>query len=149
MSSIHLTRYNHPSQNWLDAVLALRAEFDDNGDPQPFIAFVTRRLEDETMLCVLAWEGTTPTGYALAFDVPEEPAMPEWTRAGYIAQLLVSARYRQHGVGAALMDYIDAWFLKRGLHKVLLNVNLDNAPGQAFWKKRGFEPYALRMRRVR
>jgi len=144
----HITRFNHPDQNWLEAVLALRAEFGHMGSPEPFVEFVTRRLEDESMLLILAWIGETPVGYGLAFDVAEHPFMPEWTRAGYISQFLVSQNYRCHGIGKMLMDYIDAWFQARGLRKVLLNVNIENEAGIRFWKSQGFEPYATRMKRI-
>lgn len=143
-----ITRYNHPSQGWMQAVLSLRAEFGDT-EPEPFLSFITRRLEDETMLLALAWDGETPVGYGLAFDVESDPAKPEWTRTGYISQFLVTEPYRKKGVGAQLMEYLDAWFAERGLEKVLLNVNLDNPPGQRFWQQHGFEAYALRMKRVR
>ena len=142
-----LTRYNHPSQNWMEAVLALRAEFGDTA-PEPFVSFVNRRLEDETMLLVLAWDGDRPVGYGLAFDVVSDPAKPEWARAGYISQFLITESYRQKGVGAQLMDYLDAWFAERGLEKVLLNVNQDNPAGIRFWEKHGFQSYALRMKRI-
>jgi GNAT superfamily N-acetyltransferase len=147
-STYRLTRFNHSDQPWLAAVLALRAEFGDSDSPEVFIRFVTRRLEDDTMLLVLAWDDATPIGYGLAFDVAEHPYMPEWTRGGYIAQFLIASGYRQHGGGAVLMDYIDAWFQSRDLEKVLLNVNLDNDTGIRFWKKHSFQPYALRMKRI-
>ena len=142
-----ITRYNHPDQNWLDAVLSLRAEFGDSDSPEPFASFIKQRLEDETMLLILAWDGETPIGYGLAFDVESDSAKPEWTRSGYISQFLISEKYRQHGIGNLLMDYIDNWFNERGLKKVLLNVNLGNENGIRFWKKRGFTEYALRMKR--
>jgi GNAT superfamily N-acetyltransferase len=144
----HLTRYAHPSQNWLPAVLSLRAGFNDSDSPEPFASFILRRLEDETMLLVLAWDGDVPVGYALAFDVDADPAKPEWTRCGYIAQFMVAESHRQLGIGGLLMDYVDTWFNERGLKKVLLNVNIENETGIRFWQKHGFEPYALRMRRV-
>jgi GNAT superfamily N-acetyltransferase len=148
-TTYHITRFNHPNQPWLNAVLALRAEFGDSDSPEAFIRFVTRRLEDETMLLALAWDGARPIGYGLAFDVAEHPYMPEWTRAGYIAQFLIASGYRQQGVGGLLMDYIDAWFDERGLEKVLLNVNVDNPAGIRFWQKHDFQPYATRMKRSR
>ncbi|MFZ5821746.1 MAG: GNAT family N-acetyltransferase [Chloroflexota bacterium] len=142
-----ITRFNHPDQDWLPAVLSLRAEFGDTDSPEPFINFVAPRLEDETMLLVLAWIDETPVGYGLAFDVAEHPYMPEWTRAGYITQFLVSQKFRQQGIGKSLMNYINNWFASRDIKKVLLNVNLDNEAGNLFWKSQGFVPYATRMRR--
>ena len=143
-----IARFNHPDQNWLPAVLSLRAEFGDQGSPEPFINFITPRLKEETMLLVLAWMEETPVGYGLAFDVAEHPYMPEWTRAGYIAQFLISQNFRQHGIGKSLMGYINNWFDSRGIKKVLLNVNIDNEAGTQFWKSQGFVPYATRMRRI-
>lgn len=143
-----ITRFNHPEQNWLEAVLLLRAEFGDKETPEPFVEFVTRRLEDESMLLILAWVDESPVGYGLAFDVAEHPFMPEWTRAGYITQFLVSRRYRRCGIGKMLMDYIKDWFQSRGLRKVLLNVDIENEPGIRFWKSQGFESYAMRMKRT-
>ena len=143
-----ITRYNHPSQQWMESVLALRAEFGDDS-PEPFVSFITRRLEDETMLLVLAWDGEQPVGYGLAFDVESDPAKPEWTRTGYISQFLVTDSYRKKGVGGQLMEVLDAWFVERGLKKVLLNVNMDNPAGIRFWQKHGFDAYAFRMKRVR
>jgi len=145
----HITRYNHPDQNWLETVLSLRAEFGDKDSPEPFASFINGRLEDESMLLILAWVEETPVGYGLAFDVAEHPFMPEWTRTGYITQFLVSRGYRQRGVGKILMDYIDDWFHSRGIQKVLLNVNIENKTGIRFWESQGFEPYAMRMKRVR
>lgn len=100
------------------------------------------------MLLILAWEGETPVGYGLAFEVFEDPAKPEWTRAGYISQFLVAETHRQRGVGGQMMDAIDAWFAERQLTKVLLNVNLDNPAGLRFWERHGFKAYATRMRRI-
>ncbi len=146
--TVRITRYNRPSQKWMDAVLALRAEFHDSDSPEPFASFVARRLEDETMLLLLAWDGNQPVGYALAFDVDADPAKPEWTRTGYIAQFLITETCRKKGAGDLLMEAVDAWFAERGLDKVLLNVNLDNPGGIRFWEKHGFTSYAYRMKRT-
>jgi ribosomal protein S18 acetylase RimI-like enzyme len=147
--NFRVTRFNHPNQNWLEAILVLRRELIDSGSPEPFASFIKNRLKDENMLLVLAWVDEVPVGYGLAFDVAEHPFMPEWTRAGYVTQFLVSRSYRQRGVGKTLMDYINDWFRSRGLRKVLLNVDIENEAGIRFWENQGFEPYAMRMRRVR
>ena len=144
----HITRFDHPEQNWLEAVLSLRTEFGDKDSPEPFASFIKQRIEDESMLLVLAWVDDLPVGYGLAFDVAEHPFMPEWTRAGYITQFLVSQNYRQRGVGKALMEYINNWFQSRGIRKVLLNVDIGNEAGIRFWKNQGFEAYAMRMKRI-
>jgi len=146
---IQIICFDRSDPKLLDALLTLRAEFGDKDSPEPFVSFINSRLEDESMLLILAWADVTPTGYALAFDVAEHPFMPEWTRAGYITQFLVSREYRKRGVGHLLMEYVNAWFDSRGIEKVLLNVDLANETGIRFWKSNGFNPYAMRMRRIK
>lgn len=147
--SIRITRYNRAEQNWLPAVMSLREEFGSGQPSEPFVNFIQQRLEDKTMYLILAWDGEIPVGYGLAFDVESDPAKPEWTRTGYISQFLVTKSRRKHGVGKLLMEHIDEWFDSRGIARVLLNVDIGNDAGQRFWESNGFEPIAIRMKRVR
>jgi len=147
--SIRITRYNRAEQNWLPAVLSLREEFGSGHEPEPFVNFIQRRLKDETMYLILAWDGELAVGYGLAFDVESDPAKPEWTRTGYISQFLITNNRRKQGVGKLLMKHIDEWFESRGITRVLLNVDIDNDIGLRFWECHGFEPIAIRMKRIR
>ena len=146
---IQITRYNRAEQGWLPTVMSLREEFGGGHQPEPFVAFIQRRLEDETMCLILAWDGDIPVGYGLAFDVESDPAKPEWTRTGYISQFLVTNSRRKQGVGKLLMGHIDAWFESRGIARVLLNVDIENDSGLRFWEDNGFEQIAIRMKRIR
>jgi len=143
-----ITRFNHPDPNLLEAFLTLRRELIDTTSPEPFASYIEQRLGDENMLLIIAWADEIPVGYGLAFDVTEHPFMPEWTRAGYVTQFLVSREYRQQGVGKLLMNYINDWFQSRGIRKVLPNVDIENEAGIRFWESQGFETYAMRMRRI-
>ena len=116
-------------------------------EPEQFMGFVAKRLGDEAMLLILAMAGDTPVGYGLAFDVAEHPFMPEWQRAGYITQLYVSPGHRRRGIGQWLVDYIVEWLASRGVAEVLLNVVPDESVARQFWRKRGFVPCRVRMRR--
>ncbi len=109
--------------------------------------FVTKRLEDEAMLIVLAMAGERPVGYGLAFDVVEHPFMPEWQRSGYITQLYVAPEHRRRGLGQRLVEFIFEWMASRGLEKVMLNVMVDEPPASRFWQKQGFSPHQIRMKR--
>jgi GNAT superfamily N-acetyltransferase len=125
-----------------------RAFFEGSAvEPEQFMGFVARRLEDETMLLILAVAGDTPVGYGLAFDVAEHPFMPEWQRAGYITQLYVSPGQRGRGVGRLLVDHIVAWLASRDVAEVLLNVVPDESLSAQYWRKQGFVPCRVRMRR--
>lgn len=112
-----------------------------------FMDFVKRRLNDETMLIAFIGVDGIPVGYGHAFDVVEHPYMPEWTRAGYIAQFYIEEEHRRHKMGEMLLNYIHDWFDKRGIKKMMLNVGIENEIGQRFWKKHNYTPLAIRMKR--
>jgi ribosomal protein S18 acetylase RimI-like enzyme len=116
-------------------------------EPEQFMDFVAKRLGDEAMLLILAVVGDVAIGYGLAFDVAEHPFMPEWQRAGYITQLYVSPGQRRRGVGRLLVDQIVAWLASRGVAEVLLNIVPDETEAERFWRKQGFLPCRIRMRR--
>jgi len=114
--------------------------------PEQFIDFVTQRLDDETMLLILALAEDGPVGYGLAFDVAEHAFMPEWQRAGYITQFYVAPEHRRRGVGQLMFDAIVEWLASRGVGEVQLNVSQDNPVGHRFWRRHGFVPHRLRMK---
>ena len=116
--------------------------------PAGFERFMAERLGDDTTLLCLALAGAEAVGYGLAFDVAQHPFMPEWQRSGYITQFFVAPAHRRRGVGDMLLGAIDDWFASRGITRVLLNVSIDNALGERFWRRHGFQAQAVRMRRV-
>jgi len=115
--------------------------------PEQFADFVTQRLGDEAMLLILALAENGPVGYGLAFDVAEHAFMPEWQRAGYITQFYVVPEHRRQGVGQLMFDAILQWLASRGVSDVQLNVMEDNTLGNRFWRRHGFVPHRLRMKR--
>ncbi|RLC63732.1 MAG: hypothetical protein DRI48_08195 [Chloroflexi bacterium] len=115
--------------------------------PEQFLDFVTERLDDEAMLLIFALVGDTPVGYSLAFDVSQHPFMPEWKRAGYVTQMFVLPQHRRQGIGQRLFDFIVRWLRSREVTSLLLNVSVDNPDAERFWRKQGFVPHLVRMRR--
>ena len=115
--------------------------------PEQFMDFVTQRLDDEAMLLILALAEYGPVGYGLAFDVAEHAFMPEWQRAGYITQFYVAPEHRRRGVGQLMFDAIVQWLASRGVRDVQLNVSQDNPVGHRFWRRHGFVPHRLRLKR--
>jgi ribosomal protein S18 acetylase RimI-like enzyme len=59
--------------------------------------------------------------------------------AGYVADLAVHPEYHRRGLGEALMRWALAWFRSQGLQRAALQVNTDNAPAIALYRKLGFE----------
>ena len=116
--------------------------------PEHFVEFVAARLEDQSMLAIVAFVDNHAAGYALVFDVAEHPFIPNWDRTGYITQLFVDDAYRRAGVGQELTDFALTWLTQRGVPDVMLNVDVDNDDGEKFWRRVGFSPYLTRMRKT-
>lgn len=121
--------------------------------PEHFREFVAARLHDDAMLVLLAMsEEVIPedeqraVGYALVFDVESHPFIPDWARSGYITQLFVHEDFRRHGVGQQMVVFCLEWLRQRGVEQVMLNVDVDNPHGEAFWRVAGFAPYLTRMK---
>jgi GNAT superfamily N-acetyltransferase len=149
--SYHIVRLNHHDSRLLESLDILHRDLMAYGGSttalEQFTDFVAQRLGDERMLLILALAGDTPAGYAMAFDVPEHPFMPEWQRSGYITQFFVASEHRRRGVGQLLFDAVVEWLSSRGITRVLLNVSPDNPLGNRFWRQQGFVPYLTRMSR--
>ena len=150
-AAFRLVRIQQPEAHLLAGVLAMRralmAHHQRTPPEEHFIERVTRRLDDETMFLVLGLDGETPMAYALAFDVAEHPFMPDWEHAGYITHFFVAPAYRKQGVGKALLATLMTWFASRAIAQVMLNVAVENAEGNGFWREQGFLPVATRMKR--
>jgi len=144
----HVIRLHHPDPQLLETLDGFHRALvrGSSTPPEQFMDFVTKRLDDETMLLILGLVGDTPAGYGLAFDVAEHAFMPEWQRAGYITQFFVAPKYRRQGVGQTMFDFIARWLASRGVTEMLLNVSPDNPAGDRFWKSQGFVPHRIRMK---
>ncbi len=59
--------------------------------------------------------------------------------AGYVSDLAVHPEYHRRGLGEALMRWALAWLRSQGLQRAALQVNTDNAPAIALYRKLGFE----------
>jgi N-acetylglutamate synthase len=60
-------------------------------------------------------------------------------RRGYVYHLAVEPNYRGQGIGQALMQQVQATLKAAGIRRALLLVAADNAIGQSFWSKQGWE----------
>jgi ribosomal protein S18 acetylase RimI-like enzyme len=84
-------------------------------------------------------------GTMLGFPDAAEPNVV-WLAAVYVSP---SWRGRERAVADALLDAVLDWARDRNASRVLLEVHEDNAPGRAFYRRRGFiqtgqsKPYPL------
>jgi ribosomal protein S18 acetylase RimI-like enzyme len=56
----------------------------------------------------------------------------------YVSSLAVAPHRRSGGAGTALMAHVEAEARRRGIARVTLDVNRDNARGRAFYRRLGF-----------
>jgi ribosomal protein S18 acetylase RimI-like enzyme len=61
-------------------------------------------------------------------------------RHAHVSVLATAAAAEGTGVGRALMEYAEAWTVRRGLPLLTLNVFAQNDRARAFYERAGFEP---------
>jgi ribosomal protein S18 acetylase RimI-like enzyme len=57
---------------------------------------------------------------------------------GYVSELAVHPDHQRRGLGEAMLRWALAWFRSQGLTSAALQVNTDNAPAIALYRKLGF-----------
>jgi ribosomal-protein-alanine N-acetyltransferase len=62
----------------------------------------------------------------------------EMSDLGYVSDLALHPDYRRRGLGEAMLRWALAWFRSKGLKSAALQVNTDNAPAIALYRKLGF-----------
>ncbi|HIE52218.1 MAG TPA: GNAT family N-acetyltransferase [Armatimonadetes bacterium] len=69
-------------------------------------------------------------------------------RRGIIQNIVVRREYRGRGIGRRLVEAALAWFRERDVGQVDVDVAIANEGGVEFWKRLGFVPYMLQMKRM-
>lgn len=106
---------------------------------------LTRLLGDDNWRVFIAEEDGNAIGF-ITGTVRENPIFAQrW--AGHISDAFVTARYRRRGVGEQLVRVIGDWFRERNVDYLELGAASFNPVAQSFWRKMGFEPYMIRMRK--
>jgi ribosomal protein S18 acetylase RimI-like enzyme len=105
-----------------------------------------QRLKDSTTLALTAKVGGKLVGFALATIQDHGPLLaPE--RIGYVSLIVVARESRRTGVGNALWNGMQAWFLAKGIRDIELYTEVGNELSTAFWERRGFTAFLERRRR--
>lgn len=89
---------------------------------------------------VLAYDAGEPAGLANCFEGFSTFAGKPLVN---IHDLVVSPAHRRRGIGAALLDAVDAEARRRGCCKVTLEVLEGNRVARALYERQGFARYAL------
>jgi ribosomal-protein-alanine N-acetyltransferase len=99
--------------------------------------------ESDVRVLVAVTEGRV-IGYASGRIVESAPVLdPPYF--GHVSEICVAPEWRRFGVGRRLFRALYAWFRRRGLTTLQLNVAARNPVSQAFWHEMGFGDYMDRM----
>jgi ribosomal protein S18 acetylase RimI-like enzyme len=104
-------------------------------------------LQDENRIVLVAEVDGQPIGYVHG-TVGETPPVYAQRKHGAIVEISVTASWRRRGVGGQLVGALFDWFRQRGLAEVRLGRSPHNPLATDFWRKLGFEPHMVQMRRV-
>ena len=75
---------------------------------------------------------------------------PSWSEPasyGYVEVLAVAPHARGKGLGTAVMQTVRDELARRGIDEIRLLVTVHNERAQAFYRRAGFEPFGLIVRR--
>lgn len=103
------------------------------------VAIYARYLADPQarVYAAVAEPGGAPIGYAVA--CPLEFALPDSTPADYeLRRIYVLHRYHGKGMGHALLLQVIAVARELGYKRLILGVNVDNAPAIRFYTRQRF-----------
>lgn len=68
-------------------------------------------------------------------------------KVGYLAHLYVCPEYRKLGLGANLVEKIEAWFASQNVASFEAQVMVANKSGRAFWSDRGYAEELVQIRK--
>lgn len=95
----------------------------------------------------LAMKGGQIIGFAHG-SVKLLPAYLGGHMVGVVQHVYVAVEYQRQGVAELMIDYLDAWFRKKQVHSVELQVIDGNDQARRFWEKMGFRIELQQMRRL-
>jgi ribosomal protein S18 acetylase RimI-like enzyme len=100
-------------------------------------------LADPRSFLLIARSGAQPVGYAVVRVMASGPELRDaWQVPETIAEIetmLVSAEFRDAGLGSRLLDEIDAELERRGITEVIVGLMPGNDGAQRLYERRGFQ----------
>jgi predicted N-acetyltransferase YhbS len=119
----------------------------DGATANPAVGAVYREaLEDARVRMLVAEDGGRVVGYA---EVQARPYMLDGVRQGWLAALCVTPGRRGEGVGAALVEAVDAAAAAMGCDEVVVDSSSCRVDAHRFYRSAGFADHrpAHRFRR--
>jgi ribosomal protein S18 acetylase RimI-like enzyme len=117
-----------------------------SGAVRHFAGLARKVIKSKTGIVFLAEVNGKPVGYSLAY-IKSNLLKPKASRLGYIDDLYVRKEFRGQHIGSAITRRTIAWFRGRGIRHLTLNVLEQNRAAQAIYRKWGFFPLSVKMRK--
>lgn len=111
-----------------------------------WLEWLSTVVADENRVVLVAETGEGLVGYVHG-SVDERPPVYRDRRHATISEICVTEGSRRRGVGSRLVAALFDWFRERGLTAVHVGVAACNPVSNAFWRRMGFGPHTIRMRR--
>jgi ribosomal protein S18 acetylase RimI-like enzyme len=105
-----------------------------------FAEFLTNHIDGNDSCVFVAMDGKNPVGYCL-IKISNYPPVLEKQQYGELANLAVTKKYRQRGIGKRLVKKVRHWCAKRGISRIEARYSTENQAAAGFWAKVGFSPY--------
>lgn len=119
----------------------------DPAFPAEHWADVRIRAAERGAIFIAEADGVS-VGWALLLEEPGDIFVEETERRyGFIAELFVEASVRGRGHGRALIATCEDWTRARGLKVLIINVLAGNDKAAAVYRRDGFAPYNLNLRK--
>jgi GNAT superfamily N-acetyltransferase len=116
------------------------------GAAREFSAWARKHIGSRSGIVLLAEVEERPVGYCLIF-IRRIPYFSRLKRVGHIGDLLVVKEFRGWGISSLLKEEALQWFRRKGIKHVALNVLEKNRVPQSIYKKWGFFPFVVEMRK--
>lgn len=116
------------------------------GAAMSFATWARKHIGSRNGVVFLAEMDARPVGYCLLF-IRHIPLISRVTKLGHIADLLVLKECRGQGISSKLKNEAMQWFRRKGIKYISLNVPEKNRVPQSIYKKWGFFPFMVEMRK--
>jgi len=67
----------------------------------------------------------------------------EGGEVGLLEDVIIDAAFRRHGVGSAMLESLEQWARRRGLRRLQLLADRDNAAAELFYRNAGWQETRL------
>ena len=97
-------------------------------------------MEAENSLVLVALDDEKVAGYSYSLIIGTSN-LEARAKYGCIHDLFITATYRRKGIGNRIVTEIMKWFHLNDIHRVELDVLVQNQIASSFWRKHGFEDF--------